>query len=802
MPQPSAQRAARTALRPFGTSGVRAHRRLGAAALLCVPVLLAVAGCGGGGVAADPTAESFRISPGASSVDTNCTGCNAATAHGAPVQQFKAEEVKAAALPDGSPAQITWTVSGGDPNSGPGSISASGQYTPPSYLTVDRAQVVVTATLNGASASGTGAVSSATATSVITVTPGFLQPLTPENAAVGAGGQLTFTGILAEAGGEDGISFALAGAANGSGAGQGSLSTPNCQRTARAYTACTVTYTAPASVQASGATYIVATATGSESKTAAEVLVNIAGVSSNPATHQAQQLSPALLGTSGGNDVDYDSVGAQVADCCGGTLGSLIQDSSGRQYLLSNNHVLARSDQASEGDMIVQPGLIDNNCSPYGDGPGTTPVASLTGWLPLSAASTNADAAIALMAPGGMDPAGSIAELGARQVDGTLAAAPPGVSSTGGKGEAAALGQMVAKSGRTTGLTCGSVSALDLDVKVDYFGDCAETRPYLSKTFTNQVAVSGNQFSDAGDSGSLIVDSANAEPVGLYFAGGMDAAGVSQGVASPATDVLAELSAHVGNGGSYSFVGAADHGVACLNYGDNTVSAAQSRQLTDAETARVQQGLAQARLLINPSAGVLGVAMGKSSDHAGEGAVVVYVDEAMNPAVPALVEGVRTVVIPTNARAVALGSVPQTPLEAGSGSVPAAAFNQALGVKQRLARSLMAQNSAFFGVGVGQSLDNLSEPSLVIYVDRKAAPVQLAEIVGGLRARYILMDRLHVTRSYATSVASRPRCLARGTVPAPEGYDPLSRGSGLGDSGLHDSGLRDSGLRDSSLKLP
>jgi hypothetical protein len=738
-------------------------------------------------VAADPTAASFRISPGASSVDTNCTGCNGTTAQGASVQQFRAEQLKTVALPDGTPAQITWSVSGGDPNSGPGSISASGQYTPPSYLTVDRAQVVVTATLNGAGTTGTGANGPvtngpATATSVITVTPGFLQPLTPENAAVGAGGQLTVTGILAEAGGEDSIAFALAGAANGSGAGQGTLSTPNCQRTARAYTSCTVTYTAPANVQATGATYIVATATGSESKTAAEVLVNTAGVFSNPASHQVQQLSPALLGTSGGNDEDFDAAGSQVADCCGGTLGSLVADSSGRQYLLSNNHVLARSDQANVGDRVVQPGLIDNNCSPYGDGPGTTPVALLTGWLPLSAASTNADAAIALMAPGGMDPAGSIAELGARQADGTLAAAPPGVSSSEGKGEAVSLGQMVAKSGRTTGLTCASVSALDLDVKVDYFGDCAETRPYLSKIFTNQIAVSGNQFSDAGDSGSLVVDTANAEPVGLYFAGGTDAAGVSQGVASPAPEVLAELSAHLGNGSSYSFVGAADHGVSCLNYGDSTVTAAQSRLLDDAETARVQQGLAQARLLINPSAGILGVAMGKSSDHAGEGAVIVYVDEAMNPAVPALVEGVRTVVIPTNGRAVAVGSAPLTPLEAGSGSasVPAAALSQALGVKQRLARSLMAENPAFFGVGIGQSLDNLADPALVIYVDRKAAPARLPEIVGGLRVRYVLMDRLHVTRSYATSVAARPRCLVPGTATAPDAFDPL----------VHDPGLR------------
>jgi len=80
---------------------------------------------------------------------------------------------------------------------------------------------------------------------------------------------------------------------------------------------------------------------------------------------------------------------------------------------------------------------------------------------------------------------------------------------------------------------------------------------------------------------------------------------VSQGVASPAPEVLAELSAHLGNGGSYSFVGAADHGVTCLNYGDTTVAAAQGRALSDAEAARVQQALAQARLLVNPSAGVL-----------------------------------------------------------------------------------------------------------------------------------------------------------------------------------------------------
>ena len=145
-------------------------------------------------------------------------------------------------------------------------------------------------------------------------------------------------------------------------------------------------------------------------------------------------------------------------DCCSGTLGALVEDAGKRQYLLSNNHVLARSDHASVGDTIVQPGLIDNNCSPLGDGAGRHPVprlAQLTGWLALSSKQTNADAAIAQVTSRAVDPSGGILELGGRQVDGTLAAAPPGISSTGGRGETASLNLQVAKSGRTTGLTCG-----------------------------------------------------------------------------------------------------------------------------------------------------------------------------------------------------------------------------------------------------------------------------------------------------------------------------------------------------------
>jgi hypothetical protein len=245
-------------------------------------------------------------------------------------------------------------------------------------------------------------------------------------------------------------------------------------------------------------------------------------------------------------------------------------------------------------------------------------------------------------------------------------------------------------------------------------------------------------------------------------------------VANPAPDVLNELSAKLGAGASYSFVGGADHGVSCLNYGDNTVAAAQSRTLSDAEIARTQQALAQARMLVNPTAGILGVATGKSSDHPGEGAVLIFIDENMAATVPATVEGVRTTVIPTNAHAVAVGSAPATPLEAASTqTMTGIALSQAVAIKQKLAHNLMLQSPAFFGVGVGQSLDNLKEAALVIYVDKKRVPAQLPATMNGLRTRYVLMDRLHVTKSYAAPVQSKLHCVPRPAASAPVSFDPL-----------------------------
>jgi hypothetical protein len=123
---------------------------------------------------------------------------------------------------------------------------------------------------------------------------------------------------------------------------------------------------------------------------------------------------------------------------------------------------------------------------------------------------------------------------------------------------------------------------------------------------------------------------------------------------------------------------------------------------------------------------------------------------------------------------VAWGSAPQVPLETGAVSLSSSALAQAVAVKNQVAASLMRKNPAFFGVGVGQSLDNPKEAVLVIYVNRNRLPAQLPATVDGVRTRYVVMDRLHVTRSYATPAKPRLHCMPHTPSGQPELLDPLS----------------------------
>ena len=134
-------------------------------ALAFASLVLFVAGCGTGQLAGvSASSGAFSITP--SSAVVSSTG-----------------QVKfTALLPSGEPAAVTWSISDGENASslGEGRIDSTGAYTPPGALSRDRVQIHVSAQLKSDP--------SATASAVISVTPGFVQSLLPENAALSAGG--------------------------------------------------------------------------------------------------------------------------------------------------------------------------------------------------------------------------------------------------------------------------------------------------------------------------------------------------------------------------------------------------------------------------------------------------------------------------------------------------------------------------------------------------------------------------------------------------------------------------------------
>jgi hypothetical protein len=173
-----------------------------------------------------------------------------------------------------------------------------------------------------------------------------------------------------------------------------------------------------------------------------------------------------------------------------GTFGALVQDNSG-VYILSNNHVLADESQLPPGAPIFQPGLLD------GGNVSTDQIAQLTRFIPLQPGAANdVDCAIAGVLKRA-DVSNAILQVG-----------PPSGTAD------AQIDMAVQKFGRTTGYTAGRVSSIDTDVKVQY-----ETGTFAFESQIIVVGMNGAQFSDAGDSGSLIVERGTNAAVGLLFAG-------------------------------------------------------------------------------------------------------------------------------------------------------------------------------------------------------------------------------------------------------------------------------------------
>jgi hypothetical protein len=179
------------------------------------------------------------------------------------------------------------------------------------------------------------------------------------------------------------------------------------------------------------------------------------------------------------------------------------------------------------GDDVIQPGLIDVNCSAAGQQV-VADLSSLSTIFPPNS-TPNVDCAIAQVRAGMVRTDGAILEIGVISHN-TVAAF---------------VGQAVKKSGRTTGLSRSSVSGLNATISVGYETECAGTS--FTKTYTGQILITNRQsrFLNSGDSGSLMVEDVTTNPraVGLLYAGSNTIA-----VANPINDVLSNLGATmVGN---------------------------------------------------------------------------------------------------------------------------------------------------------------------------------------------------------------------------------------------------------------
>ncbi|MFZ0884589.1 MAG: hypothetical protein WAN14_14415 [Candidatus Acidiferrales bacterium] len=443
---------------------------------------------------------------------------------------------------------------------------------------------------------------------------------------------------------------------------------------------------------------------------------------------------PVQLGSSGGN---ANSLCTNSNTCTGGTLGSLVSG-GGKTYILSNNHVLGLSDGATLGQEVTQPGIIETNCETAG----TINVGTVADIISLETQpipTTPVDVTTALVANGQVDPKDNILELGALStVNGVQVPqpAPPAA----GSGMAATMGQLLAKSGRTTGLTCAAVEFTDMSALVNYTKGCSTTA--FNVTYSDAIIVNnmsnGQGFIGNGDSGSLAVDAATAQPVALMFAG--DA---NDSIGNPVADVLAALKT-TNAGATFTFVGGAQHAVAgCSLPGLSSVTVTpQSAKATGSalQTANTT-AMRNAAQILNTE-GVTGYSVAMSLDSPKESAILIFAAPGTSHAsIPPEIDGVRTRIIETGNPAAqgALSQQQGAQIAAESAAaqptaVPTSAIENARQIKEKHVAELMS-DSAVQGVGVGASFDSPGEPAIGIFVLKNKPHQPIPAAIDGVRTR-------------------------------------------------------------------
>jgi len=234
--------------------------------------------------------------------------------------------------------------------------------------------------------------------------------------------------------------------------------------------------------------------------------------------HQLDYAFPVPLGVSTSNN----------RGCFAGTLGFRVKDSMGRLGYVTNNHVAAAGgsklcpNKAPLGTPQGQPGEYDFNCSFP-----TPAIGTLNKFISIIRypfGTNTVDTAFVLIDQTNPQVSNQILDIGSY----SKTAASPNV------------GEVVTKSGRTTGQTLGTVQTINATVLVDYGSGCGFA------LFKNQVIIAPNppfsSFTLAGDSGSPVVSTQRFDvnnlpiPLGLIFAGDG-----TNGVANPLPAVLGAL---------------------------------------------------------------------------------------------------------------------------------------------------------------------------------------------------------------------------------------------------------------------
>lgn len=191
-----------------------------------------------------------------------------------------------------------------------------------------------------------------------------------------------------------------------------------------------------------------------------------------------------------------------------GTFGCLVRRGA-ETLILSNNHVLANSNNARLGDAIWQPGRADGGTS-------ADQIATLEQFIPLAYADAAPPPNSGCSPLSGLRRPAVVNVPGNNKVDCALARpttpdlVTPDILGIGVPAGVAqgVLGLPVQKSGRTTGHTTGVIQQIDVTANVNYGG--------AAVTFTGQLMAGA--MSQGGDSGSAVLDMQK-RVVGLLFAG-------------------------------------------------------------------------------------------------------------------------------------------------------------------------------------------------------------------------------------------------------------------------------------------